>query len=383
MCTPGATRSTCRGARLLRVGGEAGHLVVAEVGRSRRVRRAEREDVRVEARVRERGDLALPLIAVVSSGRDDDDPVEPGLLRGKRERVERVGLEAVRPVGEVEHADVQTWVVCVLYHPVDRRDDLRHVRPSVRIGDLERDDPRAGRHAQVGRGRRLAARRGVPSGDQSGHERAVAVGVEVAEVRRLRLEREVRAVDDLLRARQALHGRDAGVDHRHIDALAGVAGAPPVARAGQRRDRAHRIAVGRGIVRRPAEGRALRLQMPVRGHGEHVSARAQRRDATRRQRRREAADDREGQADGAAELLDERLGRRFVPGSRAHDHVACAAGGGGGRARGRRADRGSGRAREDDGCEGEQGYSATERRGQGRHVGSLLGGNMGMRQRSL
>ena len=134
-------------------------------------------------------------------------PVLPGLLDRERERVDRVGLRRVRAVGEVEDADVHAGVVRVLDDPVDRRDHLRDVGAAVGRGDLDADDARVRGHAAVGRRGRVGVGRG---------QRRVAPAIRPAmnvpwpyvsrsrQVRRLRLEREVGAVDDLVRRAEAL-----------------------------------------------------------------------------------------------------------------------------------------------------------------------------------
>jgi hypothetical protein len=96
--------------------------------------------------------------------------------------------------------------------PVDGRDELRGVCASVRGSDLDADDPSVGRYAAVGGSRRGSIRgcQGVVvAGDEPGHERAVPVGVEVAQIVRLRLERKVRAVKDLVSCVESGDGRDA------------------------------------------------------------------------------------------------------------------------------------------------------------------------------
>jgi hypothetical protein len=104
----------------------------------------------------------------------------------------------------------------VLDDPVDRRDDLRDIHGSVGGTDLQRDELGVRGHAhEAGTG-------GVATGDDPGHMGAVAVGVAPLQVRRLTLEREIRAVGDVAGG-ESVHGRDAGVDERDADALAGVA----------------------------------------------------------------------------------------------------------------------------------------------------------------
>ena len=156
------------------------------------VRGADRDQVRVVGGRREAWRALAPLVAGVPGRGDHDDAVVPGLLGGVRERVDGVRLRRVRAVRQVEDADVQAVVGAVLDDPVDGRDDLRDVHATVGDADLEADDPCAGGDAAVV----LAG-----AGDQPGHRGAVAVGVEVPELRRLGLEREVRAVDELACAR--------------------------------------------------------------------------------------------------------------------------------------------------------------------------------------
>jgi len=83
----------------------------------------------------------------------------------------------------------------------------------------------------------------VVTRDQPGHERAVAVGVEVAQRRALGVEREVGAVHDLARGVEPRDRRDAAVDQRDVDALAGVARVPPRLRAGAERGVRHRVEI--------------------------------------------------------------------------------------------------------------------------------------------
>ena len=100
----------------------------------------------------------------------------------------------------------------MLDDPVDRRDHLRNVCAAVGGRDLETDDPCVGSDTPIcGSGRVRVRRRQclVASRDEACHERPVTVRVEIREVRRLRLQRDVRPVDHLPRCVEALNGRDA------------------------------------------------------------------------------------------------------------------------------------------------------------------------------
>ena len=225
MCVPGATTSGVR--LLLPVDEKAGTMSSQVVSGAHRVRRPNREDLRVVGRAGERS--GVEDIAFVAGGRDHEDPGLPGLLDREGERIDRVGLGRVRPVGQVDDPDVHAVVGLVLDDPVDRGDHLADVHAAVGDADLEADDPGIGGDAAEARGRRVRVRRRerrVLAGDDAGHERPVAVRVEVPEGRVLRLEREVRAVDDLARRGEALDRADARVDERDVDAGAGVAGVP-------------------------------------------------------------------------------------------------------------------------------------------------------------
>ena len=193
-----------------------------------------------------------PLVAAVTGGRDHDDALLPGLLDRVGQRIDLGRLGRVGAVGEVDHADVQTVVVAMLDHPVDRRDHLRHVHPAVGNTDLDRDDPRIRRHPAVG-GRRRArirrAQRRVLARDQAGHERAMPVRVEIPQRRALRLEREVGPVDDLAGSGETLDRAHTRVDHRDIDAGTRVARVPPRRRTAVRGRVRHRVHVSRRVVR--------------------------------------------------------------------------------------------------------------------------------------
>ena len=78
----------------------------------------------------------------------------------------------------------------------------RDIDAAVRDPDLDAHDAGIGRHAPIGRRRSRGIRLGqtrIPAGDQARHERAVSVGVHVPEGVGLRLQRQVRAVNDLAR----------------------------------------------------------------------------------------------------------------------------------------------------------------------------------------
>ena len=104
----------------------------------------------------------------------------------------------------------------------------------------------------------------VASGDDPGHVGAVPEGVEVAEVRGLGLEGQVRAVDDPAVV-EALHRRHTGVDEGHADALAGELAAagiglrPDVLHAGALVHRVQRpeVLVSKPLVAAATEERRL------------------------------------------------------------------------------------------------------------------------------
>ncbi len=241
-----ARRATLRPRR------EGRHRVVGDRHRSLGVGRPDRHEVAIDGRVGQRGGVVhVALEAVVAAGRDDEDARLPGLLGRVGERVDRGGLGAVGAVRQVDDPDVQVVVVAMLDDPVDRGDDLADVHPTVGDADLDRHDPGVRGHPAIGRRRRIRVRRreaGVLAGDEPGHERPVAVGVEVAQVGRLGLEREVGSVDDLARRGQALDPADTRVDDRDVDAVAGEARVPPRRRARVRGRVGHRVHVGSGVV---------------------------------------------------------------------------------------------------------------------------------------
>ena len=100
----------------------------------------------------------------------------------------------------------------------------------------------------------------VAPGDDAGHVGAVAEGVQVAKVGRLRLERQVRAVDHLAGLVQPLDRGDAGVDQRHADALAGQRLARGVLLAPHVRCLDHVVDLVHAGQRRVDQPRLLRLR---------------------------------------------------------------------------------------------------------------------------
>ncbi len=113
-------------------------------------------------------------------------------------------------------------------------------------------------------------RPGVAAGDDARHVRAVAEGVEVLEGRRLRLQRQVRADDQLVVRHQALDGQDARVEQRDVDALAAVAVAPERGGSGQPGHVGH-VAGGAGR----ADAGRLQVQPAVLGDRLHGGVGAQ------------------------------------------------------------------------------------------------------------
>ena len=76
----------------------------------------------------------------------------------------------------------------------------------------------------------------------------MTVGVEGPERSVLRLEGEVRAIDDLARGREAIHRGHAGIDERDIDAGARVPGVPIRSRTDVLRRVVHGVHVGRRVI---------------------------------------------------------------------------------------------------------------------------------------
>jgi hypothetical protein len=84
----------------------------------------------------------------------------------------------------------------VLDRPVDGRDDLRDVDRAVARADLEVHQGGVGRDPGEARGVQVGGRRpgGVPAGDDGGHVRPVAEGIQVRHAGLLAVERQVRTV---------------------------------------------------------------------------------------------------------------------------------------------------------------------------------------------
>ena len=238
---------------------------------------------------------------------DHHDPVEPRDLGRVRQRVELVVLRAVGPEGQVEDADVQTVAVAVLHDPIDRGDDLRHVGRAVARCHLDRDDASAGSGADevvIDLLILLARRDGsIASRDQTRHVGAVAIGVDVGQVRSLRVEREVGAVDHLqVDARQ---GGDARVDQRDVDAFPRPALLPHLV---QLRVLRH-LQPGPGIlVRIDAVDVAEQPNRGIRGDGDDLRRSIQSGDLADRNLCGEPVDDRDAETHRSAGIQDEAFG---------------------------------------------------------------------------
>ncbi len=243
------------------------------------VRASHSDDVRVVRRV-VHADVA---VALVARSRDDDDAAAPRLLDGVCQRVESVVLNAVGAKRQVQHADVQAVAAAVLHHPVDPGDDLRDIGGTGGVRDLDVEDAGVRGDADEAVVRRRPDRCRevvVPAGDDPGHVRAVAVGVEVAQLLVARLEGQVRPVDDLAGGREAVHRDDTGVQHGDVHAGAGQAAAPDLLRPDglgdveQRRGPDRRVGVGRvrqrhGPVRRDPGDRGVACQPVYLRRGQH------------------------------------------------------------------------------------------------------------------
>ncbi len=113
-------------------------------------------------------------------------------------------------------------------------DDLRDVGGAVGVSQLQADHARVGgdAHEWLGADRRDArVHTGVTSGHDAGHVRAVTEGVQVAQRRNLGLERQVRALNQLVAALEAGHGGHSGVEQGDVDALSGDAAVVQTSRA--------------------------------------------------------------------------------------------------------------------------------------------------------
>ena len=169
----------------------ADHIVVGSSG-AQRVVAAGGDDGWVVGRVGQPWRTLSALVSGVPGGGDNDDPLPPRLFDGEGKRVGVGRLQRVGAVGQVEDTDIHSVVVLVRHHPVDGGDDLGDVSAAVGGGHLERDDAGVGGHTAICGGGGQGIRRGegvVFAGDEPSHERAVTEGVEVAQVRRLGLQR--------------------------------------------------------------------------------------------------------------------------------------------------------------------------------------------------
>ena len=255
-----------------RVGSDA---VVEVAHRALRVVTADRQDVRVVRRVGQPRCADAPLVASVARGGHHDDPRPPCSLCGEREGIHERRLRRVGAVRQVEHPDVHAVVVLVIDDPVDRRDHLRHIDASIGGSDLETDDASIRSDAAIlgRRGVRVGLlQRRVLAGDEAGDERAMTVGVEVRQVRSLRFQREIRAVDDLVGCRQTLDRCDPRVDDRYVDAGPGDPVIPELCGADVLGHRLHRVAVENRVV----DGCRRRLCAAAQNWGNHADR--QRRD---------------------------------------------------------------------------------------------------------
>ena len=185
-CEPGATKSgASQWRRSFGHAEKAPTVSSASVGVPIESVAADGDHVRVEGGVRERRRAALrlwkPLLPAAAT---TTMPCFQACSAAYASGSTCSALRRVRAVGEVEHADVQAGVVPRAGPPSrSRRSPGETSVPPSAVPTLSADDPRVGRHAPVGRGRRVGVRarqRRVVAGDQAGHERAVAVGVEVA-----------------------------------------------------------------------------------------------------------------------------------------------------------------------------------------------------------
>ena len=165
--------------------------------------------------------------ALVAAGDDHDDAVLPGVLDGRGQRVGLVGLHRVGAEGEVDDTDPgAVGGRRVLRDPVEAGDDLADVGAAVGRRELERLESASGATPSCTDGLSVAipARVRVDRvvcGDDAREMRAVTVGVLVDQVGAVRLDRQVRAVVQLVRAVQAGDLGRAGVEQGDADALAG------------------------------------------------------------------------------------------------------------------------------------------------------------------
>ena len=147
------------------------------------------------------------------------------------------------------------FAVAVAAHPVERQQHAHEAREAVGAGDLDADEPRAGRDA-------LVAGVGIVARDHAGHVRAVAERVEAAQVGVVGVAGEVGAAHQLARGRRG-RGRRARRSRS--------ARRPRPRRSGRRRRRRRR---GSGPSRRRA--RAAPSSAPASSRAPTVPRRRQR-----------------------------------------------------------------------------------------------------------
>ena len=114
---------------------------VAEGGNRVPVGCSDRDHKRVVGRVAEEC-----RVSVIPGRHHDNDARFPRLLNRVRQRIEEVVLSAVGTERQVQHSDVHSVVVAMLNHPVDGRNDLRHVGRSVATRRPDRENIGIGSH---------------------------------------------------------------------------------------------------------------------------------------------------------------------------------------------------------------------------------------------
>ena len=238
---------------------------------------------------------------------DHHDAVMPRDLGRVRQWIELVVLRAVGPEGQVEDPDVQPVAVAVLDDPIDRGDDLRHVGRAVARRHLDRDDASAGsgtHEVVIGFLVLLAWRDGsIASRDQTRHVGAVAIGVDVGQIRSLRVERQVGSVDHL--QVDARHGGDARVDQRDVDTFPRPTPLPHLAELRVLRH----LPPGTGmLVRIDAVDVAEQPNRGIRRDGGDHRRSTQTDELARRNLRGEPVDDRDATTHLAAGIEDEAFG---------------------------------------------------------------------------
>ncbi len=219
------------------------------------VRRADRDHVRVDRRVVE----DRRALAGVARRHDDDQAVPPRVLGCGSERVELVGLHRVGTEGQVHHAHRRAvGSGLVLGDPVQRGDHLADVGAAVSRREFDRLELCVGSDTELGVRVELldglgGQRAAVVRGDDAGQVGAVPVGVLIGE-HAVALDREVRAVGQLVRAGESGDGGGAAVEQRDGYTLPGdlallrVGLQPHVARADRVLDRVQRTRVVLGRV---------------------------------------------------------------------------------------------------------------------------------------